>query len=300
MLHEKTLNFILLHFTVQEAVTDRSGTTTCTSLLQETFKCPCGKCSLMVYLRNGCPKSCVPYLGMPANLSIGDERNLKYTLNKDTRKLCNSFRDLSDSTCDSLIKQGINLDRLIRVATNHDRSLQLASVQSMDEAFTVLAKSMSFFNHKLLANIIDKLGDEGDKQRLVKYSEEFNHYCKRKIFEVDPGNWVGGERFSEVCTDGRQLFAMVVSDFMIQTLGDTELVIETLADVLDIQPASLHIHRIDRGSVILVFSVPNCIANEIFPLPQEKMSLLKAKGITIFVPNIFSPQNYEVCYYWYI
>ena len=230
---------------------------------------------------------------MPVKLSVGDKRNLKYALNKDTRKLCESFRDLSDSTCESLIAQGIELSRLIRVATNHDKSLQLTSVKSVDEAFTILAKSMSFFNHKLLSNIIEKLGDESDKQRLVKYSEEFNLYCKRKIFEVDPGTWAGSERFPEA-PEGRQLFAVVVSDFMVETLGDTELVLETLADVLDIQPAALHIHRIDKGSVILVFSVPSCIAHEIFPLSQEKVSLLKAKGIMVFLPSISKPQTLEV------
>ena len=248
----------------------------------------------MVYLKNGCPKSCIPYLGMPVNLSQGDKQNLKYALNKDTTKLCDSFRDLSDSTCDSLIKRNIKLDRLIRVAINHDKSLQLnsKSVKSMDEAFTVLAKSMSFFNHKLLANIIKKLGDESDKQRMLKYSEEFNHYCKRKVFEIEPGNWAGGESLPEV--KGKQLFAVVVSSFMIQTLGDTEIIIETLADILDIQPAALHIHRIDKGSVILVFSVPNYIADEIFPLSRNKISQLKAKGIMIFVPSSLNPENSQV------
>jgi hypothetical protein len=230
---------------------------------------------------------------MPVNLSVGDKRNLKYALNKDTRKLCDSFRDLSDSTCESLIARDIKLDRLIRVATNHDKSLQLTSVQSVDEVFTVLAKSMSFFNHKLLANIVEKLGDESDKQRLMKYSEEFNLYCKRKIFEIDPGTWAGSERVPE-SPEGRQLFAVVVSDFMVETLGDTELVIEALADILDIQPATLHIHRIDKGSVILVFSVPNCIADKIFPLPQEKMSLLKTRGIMIFLPSILNPRDHKV------
>ena len=247
----------------------------------------------MVYLKNGCPKSHIPYLGMPVNLSVGDKRNLKYALNKDTRKLRDSFRDLSDSTCESLIERDIKLDRLIRVATNHDKSLQLSSVQSMDEAFTILAKSMSFFNNKLLSNIIEKLGDESDKQRLVKYSEEFNLYCKRKIFEIDPGTWEGSERFPEA-PEGRQLFAVVVSDLMVETLGDTELILETLADILDIQPATLHIHRIDKGSMILVFSVPSCIADKIFPLQQEKMLLLKAKGITIFLPSIAMSRDHEV------
>ena len=247
----------------------------------------------MVYLKNGCPKSRIPYLGMPVNLSVGDKRNLKYALNKDTRKLCESFEHLSNSTCDSLIARNIKLDRLIRVAKIHDKSLQLSSVQSVDEAFTILAESMSFFNHKLLAIIIKQLGDECDKQRLVKYSEEFDLYCKRKIFEVDPDTWEGSERLPEAL-EGRQLFAVVVSGSMIETLGDTELVLETLADVLDIQPAALHIHRIDEGSVILVFSVPSCIADEIFPLPQEKITLLKAKGIMIFFPSISKPQNLEV------
>ena len=28
------------------------------------FECPCGKFSVETYLQDGCPKSCIPYLGM--------------------------------------------------------------------------------------------------------------------------------------------------------------------------------------------------------------------------------------------
>ena len=39
------------------------------------FECPCGGCSLETYLQDGCPISCIPYLGM-TNLSEEDQEIL--------------------------------------------------------------------------------------------------------------------------------------------------------------------------------------------------------------------------------
>ena len=72
---------------------------------------------------------------------------------------------------------------------------------------------------------------------------------------------------------------------MLRKFGDAVNIKETLAEILGVPPATLHLHRIDRGSIILVFSVPDSIAQELFPLPKEKLALLRAKGMVLFVPQ---------------
>ena len=250
------------------------------------FECPCSECSLEAYLQNGCPKSCVPYLGM-TTLSKSDQENLNYILKKDTKKIMKSFTDLSNRTCDSLVRQEVTVEKLVRVAANFNTSLrgQLMRSKSIDEVFTDLAPEMSFFNHDILANIIEELGDKDDKNRLINYSEEFKEFCKRKVFEIEPGHCTCGHNLSKL--KGRKLFAVVLptSEMMMKKLGDAVNIKETLADVLGVPPATLHLHRIDRGSVILVFSVPDCIAKQVFPLLKEKVALLRVKGILLFVPQ---------------
>ena len=86
-----------------------------------------------------------------------------------------SFARLSNRTCDSLKRQGVTVDSLVRVAVNSNSSLhdQLIKSTSVDQVFTHLAPEMSFFNHKTLAEIINELGDSDDKDRLADYSREF-------------------------------------------------------------------------------------------------------------------------------
>ena len=263
------------------------------------FQCPCGKCSLEIYLKDGCPKSCIPYLGM-TTLSKGDQENLNYILKKDTKKIMESFTDLSNRTCDSLIEQKVTVDKLVRVAVTSNSSLhdKLTGSTSIDQVFTHLAPEMSFFNHKTLEKIINELGDADDKDRLAEYSKEFREFCKRKIFEVEPGHCSCGQRLSKL--KRRKLFAIVLptGEKILQNLGDAVSIKETLADDLDIPLDTLHLHRIDRGCIILVFSVPDSIAKELFPLPKEKLALLRVKGMLLFVPQDMKSESNLVCFLW--
>ena len=161
--------------------------------------------------------------------------------------------------------------------------------------FTDLALEMSFFNHETLADIINELGDRDDKDCLADYSKEFKEFCKRKVFEVEPGRCTCGQRLSKL--KQRKLFAVVLPTgerTMLRKLGDAVNIKETLADILDVPPATLHLHRIDRGSVILVFSVPDSIAQQLFPLPKEKLAFLRAKGMVLFVSQDLTSESNQV------
>ena len=260
------------------------------------FECPCRECSLETYLQGGCPQSCIPYLGRTF-LCEEDQVNLSYILRKDTKKIMDSFARLSNRTCDSLKRQGVTVDKLVRVAVNSNSSLhdQLISSTSVDRVFTHLAPEMSFFNHKTLAEIINELGDLDDKDRLTNYSKEFKEFCKRKVFEVEPGPCTCGQRLSKL--KQRKLFAVVLlpgQETMLRKLGDAVNIVETLAEILDVPPATLHLHRIDRGSIILVFSVPDSIAQELFPLPKEKLESLRNEGMVLFVPQDLTSESNQV------
>ena len=231
-------------------------------------------------------------------LSKEDQENLNYILKKDTKKIMESFADLSNETCDSLIRQEVTVEKLVRVAVNFNSSLhdQPIKSKSIDQVFTHLAPEMSFFNNEILAKIINVLGDKDDKAHLADYSKKFEEFCKRKVFEVEPGHCTCGQRLSRL--QRRKLFAVVLpisEKTMLKKLGDAKNIKETIADVLCVPPATLHLHRIDKGSVILVFSVPDSIAEELFPLPKEKIALLRVKGMVLFVPNNLKSESNQVC-----
>ena len=230
-------------------------------------------------------------------LSEEDKENLNHVLKKDTKRIMERFADLSNETCDSLIQQGVKVDKLVRVAISSNPSLRdkLIGSTSVDQVFSYLFPEMSFFNHESLAKIINVLGDKYDKDRLADYSKEFKKFCKRKVFEVEPGPCTCGQCLSQL--KGKKLFAIVLptGEEMLQSLGDAVRIKGTLADILDVPPATLHLHRIDRGSIILVFSVPDSIAEKLFPLPKEKLALLRAKGMVLFVPQDPKSESNLVC-----
>ena len=109
------------------------------------FQCPCGECSLETYLQDGCPESGIPYLGM-TTLSQGDRENLNHILKKDTKRIMDSFADLSNATCDSLKRQGVTVDNLVRVTISSNSSLhdKLIGSTSVDQVFAHLFPEMSF------------------------------------------------------------------------------------------------------------------------------------------------------------
>ena len=260
------------------------------------FHCPCGECSVETYLQDGCPKSGIPYLGMNT-LSKEDQENLNHILKKDTKRIMDSFAYLSNRTCDSLKRQGVTVDKLVRVAISSNSSLhdKLIGSTSVDQVFSHLFPEMSFFNHETLVKIINELGDIDDKDRLTDYSKEFKEFCKRKVFEVEPGHCICGQHLSRL--KGRKLFAVVIPKDVkvLQNLEDAASIKEMLADDLGVPPATLHLHQIDQGSIILVFSVPDSIAEKIFPLPKEKLALLRAKGMVLFVPQDPKSESNLVC-----
>ena len=133
-------------------------TTTDCDAKEIKFHCPCGECSVETYLKDSCPESGIPYLGM-TTLSKGDEENLNHILKKDTKRIMESFTNLSNTTCDSIKRQGVTVDNLVRVAVTFNSSLhdKLIHSTSVDRVFTHLAPEMSFFNHETLAKIINVL-----------------------------------------------------------------------------------------------------------------------------------------------
>ena len=257
------------------------------------FRCPCKKCTLESYLKNGCPKSRYPYLEM-SELSEGDKDNLAQILIKHVKDIVRSFSDLSINTSESLIRRSVSVDKLRSVVVNfcQDKSLSesLRSATTIDATFFVLGEHWSFFNYEILEYIIERLGDDNDKKSLEAFLEKFETFCKHKIFEVAPSSC--GHKQSSLKKEKR-MFVVVTEKSMLQNLGDVKDAQHKLASMLGINSAQLRLHRIDEGSVILVMSVPDIVAQKLFPLPKDKVAELKREGFIIFVPKRL--QLTEVC-----
>ena len=268
----------------------------------EVFRCPCGECSLESCLEDGCPKlnsSSFPYLDV-SQLDEDDKEDLTYQLTQDTSDMIMSFAKLFDATCVSLEEREVSVQRVVVRALSlgayesqkiqkpllREDEKELKSSKSMDEVFILLRPHMSFFNFELLKHITDckNLCSDGDRERMDEYVSKFDAFCRRKVFEVPLG--VAGESTSKLKKRKRKAFAVL----MTQHEAEPNLVFvndakQKIAALLKLKPSTLHLHRIDKGSLIFVFSVPNFVARKLFPLKPLVVAKLKDEGFLISAPS---------------
>ena len=263
---------------------------------EDKFQCPCRECSLNSYIQFGCPKSRYPYLDM-SKLSEDDKDNLAQILISYVKEIVKSFSKLSFTTSKSLKRRNVTIDELRNVVVNFsgDKSLSeaLRRESTIDGMFSILGEHWSFFNYEILEHIIDTLGDDDDREKMDAYVAKFKTFCQHKVFEVSRDSYG-----SEMCSvkKGRKSFVVVIEKSMLQNLGDVKRAQHKIASILEIPSAQLRLHQIDEGSVILVMSVPDDVAQELFPLSKNKIRELKIEGFTIFVPKRLEIEVYN--YFW--
>ena len=265
----------------------------------EVFRCPCGQCTLDSYLDKGCPNlssSSFPYLDL-SKLDDIDREDLTQKLSNDTNDMINSFAELFNETCISLRRREISVEGLARHALSlgayvsqdipkpilSEEEEKLKSSKTIDEAFILLRHHMSFFNYELLQFIIksDDLCSDDDRERMKKYCCKFDTFCKRKVFEVSPD--AIGQSMSSLKRRGRRAFAVLTTK---QETEPNLVYVNTakrkIASLLNLKPSTLHLHRIDKGCLLLLFSVFEFVAQELFPLDQVVVEKLKAEGFLLF------------------
>ena len=163
---------------------------------------------------------------------------------------------------------------------------ELRASTSISESFIILRNHITFFNFELLAWIIqhkDVCTDE-DRKLLQEYQAMFEKFCRRKVFRVPCHMLRPNTR--EDNTRNRTNFAVLLTmDEGEAMLLDVVKAKRKLATLLNLKAGALHLEWIDKGSLILVFSVPNFVAERLFPLEHHQALLLKSEGFTVFVPS---------------
>ena len=267
---------------------------------REVFRCPCGNCSLESYLEDGCPKSNMdsfPYLDV-SKLDEDDKEDLTHKLSQDTSDMIMSFANLLDQTRVSLKMQGTSVHSLAMRALSlgayesnmiqkpllSEDEKELRNSKTIDQAFLVLRPHMSFFNFELLKHVTDstELCSDSDRERMDEYISKFDTFCKYKVFEVPPG--AVGQPAAELKKCKRKIFVVLMTKHEAEpNLVFVNAAKQKIAKLLKLKPSTLHLLRIDEGSLIFVFSVPNFVAKKLFPLKPSVVAELKNEGFLALV-----------------
>ena len=258
------------------------------------FGCGCGKCTFLSFLERRCPTSLpsvssFPYLNL-SGLNRQQQEDLRVKLQLESQEIMMQFQELVSATIESLIRRNVSPKRLLShvmtlrafgpvfkepqvpVLCHHFKELKAAD--TIYDIFLVLNDYFSFFNYQLIEHIIKALGTRNDKAKLRKYKQDFNKYAKRRIFECLP-------EFGAVSkADCADVFVKVDSQYDNCTIAQIERFRLKLSEILHVSSQGiLHLCRVDKGCLQLMFQVPIFVQQEIFPLSGEQEESLAAMGV---------------------
>lgn len=259
--------------------------------LDTSFVCPCNKCTFESYVTKGCPmegSGPYPYLDK-SRLSECDVEDLVQKLSTQLTDVLKHFADLRTSTCKSLTSRQVNPDEVADSALSvkqfepsWEKNLTEACERSVARVFMVLSRHMSFFNYEILEHIIKHHGTDEDQKSLSKYLNHFRNFCKRSVFQVPPhifghSQGVGEAKLSVYITDLAK-YRDGTSDV---SLASVKSIQRKFASILDVKASTLHVYEIEKGSIIIKFSIPTSIAKALFPLNSAQYSELESCGLAI-------------------
>ena len=200
------------------------------------------------------------------------------------------FQELVSATVESLIQRNVSQGKLLshvmtlgvfdpvfkepQVPVLCHRYKELKAANTIYEMFLVLKDYFSFFNYQLIEHLTKALGTEKDKAELQRYKNDFNQYAKRRIFECLP-------KFGPVSdADHANIFVKLDSQYDYYTVAEIEEFRHKLSRILRLSSQGiLHLCRVDKGCVQLMFQVPSFVQHEIFPLSIEQEKALAGVGV---------------------
>ena len=220
-------------------------------------------------------------------LSSTEKEELKVQLNDDVRKMKLLFGSLVTETRDSVEKR-IPVEKLAgsmlalgafepAIGDRHQQLLdehreEITSAKSVSKIFIILSPYWNYLDFEILVYIINHYGthgDDSDEKRLQNYEKALKIFCKRRIFELSLPESGNG-------TDNKKQEKLYVKLNIREDAQAEQMfpIKRKVAEILQLNPATLQIYSVDEGCVQLIFLIPKFVAREIFPLSAEQATAL--------------------------
>ena len=138
--------------------------------------------------------------------------------------------------------------------------------KSTNDITDIITEASSWFNIKVLQNVINHFGTDEDKEALLEYEKDLHAYLQQSLFHIP------AEYFSNVDTSDITLCYLKLPDEIVEQMnisGENVLHIEkNLADYLGIEHKNVNLCMYRLGCVELVFSIPTALYQSNFILQQ--------------------------------
>ena len=256
--------------------------------LPKAYGCGCGECTFNSLFEKGCPKpipsmSSFSYLNTEG-LDDSQKQILKGRLYREFEVIKTDFARLVYKTCESLIQQGITVQRLVRLLmalgafqpTLCERPLlcieELQAADNIDKVFVILQGYTSFFSYHVIEYIIDMFGTEQDKKNLHDYTAKLTEYSRRSIFECPTYSLARKDQANLVVKlEGVNLerYNMIhLAAFKSRT-----------SDIIKVTEYTLRLCTVEEGCLQFTFQMPHFVKEVIFPLNDSQKAALKVEGV---------------------
>ena len=261
--------------------------------------CGCGTCDFASLVSKGCPKPRrEPFMYLDtSSLNQKQKDILLLQLNKDADAIFGQW-DQFVYQFSSWIKGNVSLEDYKEIILTlpgmtsarkdvqmfYDRKREIVAATSYLECFMVLSDYWSWFNCSILETIIrNAMGrTQKDSSKLVSslqlYMDQLHKYCKRNIYECPAPSCMSSTK------DTRTFLVLKVTEDQLSNVNmvsaeKIKLFTAELMKSFEIQDYVLNLHAVGSGCVELVYSIPLCIYNELFPLNEDQCKSLPMLGV---------------------
>ena len=189
---------------------------------------------------------------LTVKLTDSEQQNLEFRIKTDLDKLQKKFATLQTSVRKSLKEREVPtqdvIAHVIGFGVSDEHKKELTALNSFDRVFVILTDYWSFLDCDLLENIVENYGCDADQDKILKYQEELNLFCKRRVSEVPNKSLV----LSSDQTRERMIVKLNISDPRLAVIKDLKI---KLCKILSIEPWSLQIMEIKEGCVLITFLI---------------------------------------------
>ena len=156
---------------------------------------------------------------------------------------------------------------------------KIRSAKTHSKLVDIIKNYTTWFDCTLLKRIVEECVEKEDYDSFCIcfkiYEEERRSYCRRGIFEC-PSYLFSKNKLQP----NTRLFCLLVSDDKIQNFEQLDLFEGRLCSHFGISRFNLMLCSIGKGCIELIYLLPSCVHEALFPLNKEQLDGLATIGVT--------------------
>ena len=257
--------------------------------------CGCGNCDFKKLISNGCPTPRrKPFMYLDTSSLSQKEKDMLLLKLEDDMKAMFKQWDMVVYQFRRWMKESFSLDECKEILSTvpgkasemkevpifTDRVQEIVAAKSYLECFVILSHYYSWFDCFILETVATSSIKDSSEflSSLRSYKDQLHNYCKRNIFECPAPSLMSstkGTTFLVLKLTGDQW-----SNAKMVTAEKIQRFKAELMKTFETPNYALNLCTVGNGCVELVYSIPLCIYNELFPLNEDQCKSLPMLGVT--------------------